>query len=77
MIHTKDFQQYFKSDAFLCPLGLPTGTELSFSPLGQGEYNLNYTFLHPVTKQKLVLRINTGSHTGRCLQELKKAGVDL
>ena len=61
MIHTKDFQQYFKSDAFLRPLDLPTGTELSFSPLGQGEYNLNYTFLHPVTKQKLVLRINTGS----------------
>lgn len=61
MIHTKDFQQYFKSDAFLRPLDLPTGTELTFSPLGQGEYNLNYTFLHPVTKQKLVLRINTGS----------------
>lgn len=61
MIYTKDFQQYFKSDTFLRPLGLPADTELSFAPLGQGEYNRNYIFVHPVTKKKLVLRINTGS----------------
>lgn len=61
MIHTEDFRQYFKSDLFLQPLGLPTGTVLNFSPLGQGEYNLNYLFTHPVSGQKLVLRINTGS----------------
>lgn len=61
MIYTDDFQQYLKSDAFLQPLGLPAGTDLAFSLLGQGEYNLNYTFVHPVTKQKLVLRLNTGS----------------
>lgn len=58
MEQTMDF---LKSDAFLSPLGLPSGTELEFSPLGQGEYNLNYTFRHPVTGQKLVLRINKGS----------------
>ena len=29
--------------------------------LGQGEYNVNYWFCHPNTKEKLVLRINTGS----------------
>ena len=61
MIHTEEFQQFLRSADFLAPLGLPTGTELAFSPLGQGEYNLNYTFLHPVTEQKLVLRINRGS----------------
>ena len=61
MIHTSDWQQYLKSDAFLAPLGIPAGTEPEFTLLGQGEYNLNYTFLHPVTGQKLVLRINTGS----------------
>ena len=60
MIHTKQFQEYLLSDDFLTPLGLPTGTSLNFSPLGQGEYNTNYTFTHP-TGQKLVLRINTGS----------------
>ena len=60
MIHTEQFQEYLHSAAFLAPLGLPTGTQLNFIPLGQGEYNTNYTFLHP-NGQKLVLRINTGS----------------
>ena len=42
-------------------LGIPESAQLSFSMLGQGEYNINYLFTHPVTGQKLVLRKNTGS----------------
>ena len=61
MINKKSFQEYLHSDAFLSPLGLPNGTELAFSLLGQGEYNLNYSFRHPVSGQELVLRINRGS----------------
>ncbi len=61
MIRKEPLCSYLKSDTFLCALGIPAGTPLYFSPLGQGEYNLNYVFLHPVTKQKLVLRINKGS----------------
>ena len=53
--------EFLSSDAFLAPLGIPTGTCLDFEVLGQGEYNLNYAFTHPVTGKKLVLRINTGS----------------
>ena len=60
MIHTQKFQNYLHSEAFLAPLGLPIGAQLEFSPLGQGEYNTNYSFRHP-NGQKLVLRINTGS----------------
>ena len=52
---------FLKSEEFLTPLGIPAGTELDFAVLGQGEYNSNYTFSHPVTGQNLVLRINTGS----------------
>ena len=52
---------FLNSEAFLAPLGIPEGTTLDFSVLGQGEYNLNYRFIHPVTGKKLVLRINTGS----------------
>jgi aminoglycoside phosphotransferase (APT) family kinase protein len=52
---------FLQSEAFLSPLGIPEATELDFSVLGQGEYNLNYSFLHPITGRKLVLRINTGS----------------
>ena len=58
MIHTKEFQNYLHSPAFLKPLGLDAVP--NFSPLGQGEYNVNYTFDHPGGR-KLVLRINRGS----------------
>ena len=61
MIHTEAFQNYLRSNAFLSPLGLSEGTPLEFSLLGQGEYNRNYRFRHPVTGRELVLRINTGS----------------
>ena len=55
------YLDFLRSDDFLLPLNIPSGTDLSFSVLGQGEYNLNYAFAHPVTGEKLVLRINTGS----------------
>ena len=61
MIFKEPLASYIKSEAFLSLLGLPAGTELVFSLLGQGEYNINYVFSHPLTGQKLVLRINTGS----------------
>lgn len=61
MIYTEPLRTYLKSDAFLSPLEIPSGTALSFSLLGQGEYNINYVFSHPVTGQKLVLRLNRGS----------------
>lgn len=58
---TERYLNYIKSQSFLSRLGLPEGTELELSLLGQGEYNLNYSFVHPITEQKLVLRINKGS----------------
>ncbi len=61
MIHTEAFRDYVHSSAFLEQLDLPAGTKLDFAPLGQGEYNANFSFIHPLTQQKLVLRINTGS----------------
>ena len=61
MIDQSALRAYIHSGDFLTPLRLPAGTELALSPLGQGEYNLNYSFLHPETGQRLVLRLNTGS----------------
>jgi len=61
VIHSEPFRSYLQSEAFLGPLGLPAGTQLPFTLLGQGEYNLNYRTCHPVTGRQLVLRINTGS----------------
>ena len=65
MIHQEPLHTYLKSEAFRSPLGIPAGTEPEFSLLGQGEYNLNYVFSHPVTAQKLVLNmISTGTMVG-------------
>ena len=50
-----------KSTAFCDFLGISPGDAVSFELLGHGEYNLNYTFLHPLTGEKLVLRIPMGS----------------
>ena len=61
MITQEPFRSYLKSAEFLAPLGLAPGTELAFSLLGQGEYNINYVFSHPVTGGRWVLRINRGS----------------
>ena len=58
MIHTEEFQAFLRSADFLVPLGLDAVPE--FTLLGQGEYNVNYTFDHP-DGRRLVLRINRGS----------------
>lgn len=61
MIHEEPLRSYLKSDTFLQSLGISGGTEPEFLPLGQGEYNLNYKFSHPVTGEAFVLRLNRGS----------------
>lgn len=61
MIDSNAFQEYVHSAGFLRALALPPDTGLSFSLLGQGEYNVNYVFFHPTAKRKLVLRVNMGS----------------
>jgi len=42
-------------------LGLPGNVEEKYEMLAAGEYNVNLSFIHPVTGKKLVLRINRGS----------------
>ena len=58
MIYTEAFLEYLRSPDFLDPLRLDAVPE--FTPLGQGEYNVNYAFDHP-DGRRLVLRINRGS----------------
>lgn len=61
MIQQKMLEDYVRSEGFLARLGLETGTALALTPLGQGEYNANFRFVHPRTGRALVLRVNTGS----------------
>ena len=51
----------FYKEGIGIPKELAEETEITYHPLAQGEYNINFWFAHPVTNQKMVLRVNTGS----------------
>lgn len=64
-------------------LALPLQQTETYEPLGQGEYNKNYVFTHPVTGKRLVLRVNFGSqmhldnqidYEAAALQQLEPSG---
>lgn len=53
--------EYVKSRKYREALGLPGDVSEEYSLLAQGEYNINYLFTHPVSKERLLLRVNCGS----------------
>ncbi len=62
VIFETDVARYLASATELrAALSIPADAELDVTPIGQGEYNANYRFMHPETGQQLVLRVNTGS----------------
>lgn len=61
MDRIKGLKEYVNLPFYKEAMGIPEGAEVTYHPLAQGEYNINYWFIHPVTGQKLVLRINNGS----------------
>lgn len=54
-------QQYVQGTHYRMCMQLPEKMTESYEMLAQGEYNRNYLFVHPVTGQKLILRVNLGS----------------
>ncbi len=54
-------EQYVQCSKYREALGLPREVTEEYKLLAQGEYNINYIFTHPVTKKKLLLRVNCGS----------------
>lgn len=61
MNRIKGLKEYVENVFYRDALGIPADAQVPYEPLAQGEYNINYTFRHPVTGKKLVLRVNTGS----------------
>lgn len=61
MERIKGLKEYVKLPLYKEAMGIPEEAEVMYHPLAQGEYNINYWFVHPVTGKKLVLRVNTGS----------------
>lgn len=54
-------EEYIKNMEYRKALGLPEKVTEEYKLLAQGEYNVNYLFTHPVSKKKLLLRVNCGS----------------
>ena len=61
MERIKGLKEYVKSTAYREALDLPKKQEEEYTMLAQGEYNMNYSFIHPKTGKKLLLRVNCGS----------------
>lgn len=76
-------KKYSQKKEFRDALNIVGNEELTFTLLAQGEYNMNYLFIHPVSGKKLLLRVNTGSqmhlehqieYEYQALKELEKSG---
>lgn len=61
MGQVQGLKEYVKLEQYRKALGLPEEVTETYEMLAQGEYNRNYIFTHPVTKKKLILRVNFGS----------------
>ncbi|MEG0806712.1 MAG: aminoglycoside phosphotransferase family protein, partial [Lachnospiraceae bacterium] len=61
MERIEGLEKYIQMLGFKEHLCIPMESEIVLHYLAQGEYNINYWFVHPITNEKLVLRINTGS----------------
>lgn len=61
MDRIKGLREYIRRDEFLEQLNIPKDEKIDLKLLAQGEYNINYLFTHPTTKEKLILRVNTAS----------------
>lgn len=61
MDRIKGLREYVESEDYKERLSILHSEEIDYRLLAQGEYNINYEFVHPVSKKRLILRVNTGS----------------
>ena len=61
MKRIKGLEEYVQWSVYRQALGLPEDHEEQYELLAQGEYNINYFFVHPITRKRLILRLNTAS----------------
>lgn len=57
----KGLKDLIASKEYRQALGLPSEVTETYTLLAQGEYNINYAFVHPSTGKDLLLRVNCGS----------------
>lgn len=56
-----ELSEYINKPKFKEAFDIPREQTLTLTSLAQGEYHKNYTFVHPITGKKYVLRENYGS----------------
>lgn len=61
MNRIQGLEEYINGEKFRNALKIPMESNININMLAQGEYNINYYFFHPLSGEKLILRINTGS----------------
>ena len=61
MDRIEGLQNLIKSPEYRKALSLPDEVSEKYKLLAQGEYNINYSFTHPLDGRKLLLRVNCGS----------------
>lgn len=61
MERIRGLKEYVADKRYREALHLPEKVSEDYVLLAQGEYNMNYIFTHPVSKEKLLLRVNCGS----------------
>ena len=54
-------RQYIACEEYRKALGLPENVSEEYTLLAQGEYNINFSFVHPHSGKTLLLRVNCGS----------------
>ena len=64
MERIKGLNEYVKNEKYRKALNLPNEQEEEYTMLAQGEYNINYSFTHPKTGKKLLLRV-------RCIWKIR------
>ena len=52
MERTKGLKEYVQTKEYRERMGLPGQVTENYTMLAQGEYNRNYTFIHPITGTK-------------------------
>jgi len=76
-------RKYTDTITYKKALGIPAEAKVEYKLLAQGEYNINYVFSHPLSGQKLLLRVNCGSqmqlsdqigYEFRALKQLERSG---
>lgn len=58
MEQVKGLKEYVRLQSYREALGLPAEVTEEYRMLAQGEYNRNYVFIHPISGEKFVFRVN-------------------